>query len=238
VVVGPILIWYFTQRLPEIESQAKTETAAALTSSPTATHTATPTPTATNTATGTATATPTPAVPESLRLEGLVAFDGLYLRTGPGTSFPAPLSLALDAPITALARNEAGDWLYVEFQPLETEGFIRGWVIARSVEMQGSIQDLEITASPATPTPRPIYPVKFRNICSGRLVVEFNALGEQVRIELGNSQTREVSLEFGLYLFATSFPDGSPDQSYDGSFRISEPTELFVDCTRIVKAIP
>ncbi len=108
-----------------------------------------PGPSATPTRRAVVTATPS-ATPTAAPLACTVQTNGLNMRSGPGVAYDPPLrALNAGAPLRAVARNAAADWLQVTVQPAGTPG----WVAARFVNCIGDIQRLPIGQTPPTPQP-------------------------------------------------------------------------------------
>jgi uncharacterized protein YgiM (DUF1202 family) len=160
----PVEEMVFPTRTPSAESIA-TLTAIALlptnTSAPTPTTAPTLTPTitplvltATDTPIPAPTSSPTPAPPTELNCT-VVITNGLNVRRGPGTTFPAFTKLNAGETFVAVGRSEDGFWLGGRVLSANRSG----WVIAASVFCFGSITTLPtlqgnvLPAAEATATP-------------------------------------------------------------------------------------
>ncbi len=88
-----------------------------------------------------------PAPPASSGAAGLGAVvasgSALNVRSGPGTGYPVIGSLQPGATVTALARNDAADWIQLERSDLPGKS---GWASARYLTLEGSAQDLPVAA--------------------------------------------------------------------------------------------
>ncbi len=114
---------------------------------PTNTPTATPVPpTPTPTATATATATPKPEV--------VVQSQKLNVRAGPSILHPRIAQISQGESFEVVGKNPEGTWWQIRLP----DGTI-GWVYAKLVSPQGSIETVQVAENiptpPPTPTPRP-----------------------------------------------------------------------------------
>ncbi len=138
------------------EALLPTKTAAPPTSTPTEapTQPATQTPAATLLVLTPIPATTTPAPPTELNCT-VVITNGLNVRRGPGTAFPAFIKLNEGETFVAVGRSEDGFWLGGRVPSVNRQG----WVIAASVFCFGSITGLPLLQSTAlaadAPTPTP-----------------------------------------------------------------------------------
>jgi uncharacterized protein YgiM (DUF1202 family) len=156
----PVEEMVFPTRTPSVASIAA-QTAEALLptqtrapASPTPTQAATLPPTATPlvlTPTGTPIPpTNTPAPPTELNCT-VVITNGLNVRRGPGTTFPAFIKLDVGETFVAVGRSEDGFWLGGRVPSVNRQG----WVIAASVFCFGSIAGLPTLPNNALPADVP-----------------------------------------------------------------------------------
>ena len=72
------------------------------------------------------------------------------MRGGPGEIYPILSQLLSGEQAVIIGRNQADDWLYIEFEG--GQGWIAGWL----VEIEGPWQSVPvILAPPAPPEPEP-----------------------------------------------------------------------------------
>jgi heat shock protein HslJ len=64
----------------------------------------------------------------------IIAPDGVWIRSGPGTEYPTIGTIAFDKTVTIVGRSEGGEWLVLE---LPTVPVSEGWVAAEFVEVTG-----------------------------------------------------------------------------------------------------
>ena len=64
----------------------------------------------------------------------IIAPDGVFVRSGPGTEYPTIGTIAFDRTVTIIGQSEGGEWLVVE---LPTVPVSEGWVAAEFVEVTG-----------------------------------------------------------------------------------------------------
>ncbi|MDQ4076326.1 MAG: SH3 domain-containing protein [Chloroflexota bacterium] len=83
----------------------------------------------------------TPTLEPAAGIEGRVAAEiGLNVREGPGADSRRIGGVNLNETVTAIARNEAGDWIKIRYGPDNSEG----WVAGEYVEWQGDTQTLPV----------------------------------------------------------------------------------------------
>jgi len=115
----------------------------------------------------------------------------LNVRGGPGTGYPVIDKAAAGEVVTALARNDAGDWLQIE-RPGLTGGF--GWVSGRYLTLSGEAGDLpvcgEISDAPALPV---AAPSSVTNGLTGRLVFQEASGGALYVYDLQGGTTRSLT---------------------------------------------
>lgn len=106
----------------------------------------TPTPEATATPEATPTETPNPVA-------RLSASQAVNVRSGPGTNYPVIGKLAVGQSYEITGKNQAGDWLQIQFNGQQ------GWVIGNLVNIAGDTGTVQVAqnipAPPVQPTARP-----------------------------------------------------------------------------------
>nr|MBN1228118.1 SH3 domain-containing protein [Anaerolineae bacterium] len=81
------------------------------------------------------------------------ARDHLRIRSGPGTEHPQIGLIPFSATADVLGRNEAADWIFIEYEGT------RGWVAAWLCWIYGDVWMAPVTdAAGSTPTPEPVPP--------------------------------------------------------------------------------
>lgn len=107
----------------------------------------TPTPAAAETAESEAATEPTATPPAA---EEPATSRSSNVRQGPGTDYPIVTTLAADAPLTIVGRNEAGDWYQIETAARA------GWIAATLVSNAPALDTIPLATDilPA-PTPEP-----------------------------------------------------------------------------------
>lgn len=83
----------------------------------------------------------TPAVQPS-GPTAVVQVDALNVRAGPGTDYPVVGVLQQNEQVSVSARNQAGDWLLIDFARA-ADGF--GWVFAPLVTLNGTMDELPVS---------------------------------------------------------------------------------------------
>ncbi len=124
------------------------------TQQPSATPSATPSPTPLPTVTATLTHTPTPDLPTATPVPMIeVALNAVFLRRGPGTSYPQIGSLAQGQRAEVLSRFGEDDTAWFE---IRTSDGVTGWLSAAVVELMNALESNQIpTAVSIPPTPTP-----------------------------------------------------------------------------------
>ncbi|MEZ4861634.1 MAG: SH3 domain-containing protein [Caldilineaceae bacterium] len=102
------------------------------------------------------TTTASPVIASSTAITGAVTTGSarLNVRAGPGTTYAIVAKVTAGAEVTALARNEAGDWIQIAL-PDDATGF--GWVSAAYVRLDSAVSNLpvsdQVSAAPAIVAP-------------------------------------------------------------------------------------
>ncbi len=139
-----------TQTLTATPMPSATATSPPLpTPSPTPSATPTPSPTTppTRTATPTPSLTPTPTFIPLIR--GVFA-EHAFCFYGPGRMYLSFTGINEGAPIEVIGRNDAGDWIYVQFPSAQDPKKLSNcWFEAKSIKLAGEVLRLE-----------PVYPDK------------------------------------------------------------------------------
>lgn len=126
----------------------------------------------------------------------LTANTNANLRGGAGTGFNTVGSLTANTTITALGRNEAGDWYFVQADEETT-----GWVFADLVAIEGDPDTLTILADDATEAPGGLamlnlYPLSASDNCITNALV----LGSPEGTGKAHLIVNNVQLEIGSIL--------------------------------------
>ena len=92
--------------------------------------------------------TPEPPTEPGTATGTIIAPDGVWVRSGPGTEYPTLGAIAFDVTVTVTGRDESGAWWQIErptFPPSE------GWVAADFVEVTGG-ENVPVVEAPSPGT--------------------------------------------------------------------------------------
>ncbi len=123
----------------------------------------------------------------------IVQVDALNVRAGPGTEYPRVGAVFLNDTVRLLARNEAGDWLQIEF-PAAPEGF--GWVYAPLVAPAEPVESLPVSDRvSAAPAPAGSTAPQAQAVAglSGRLVFQARSGGDIYLYDLAGGGLRKLT---------------------------------------------
>ncbi|MEW5830232.1 MAG: hypothetical protein AB1846_15160 [Chloroflexota bacterium] len=129
--------------------------------SPTSSSTPTPSPTAAPTRTATWTPTPTPTPTFIPLIRGVFA-EYAYCFYGPGRMYLSFTGIYAGAPIEVIGRNDAGDWVYVQFPSAQDPKKLSNcWFEAKSIKLDGEVLRLEPVYPDKAPPPISQNPVGY-----------------------------------------------------------------------------
>lgn len=120
----------------------------------------------------------------------------LNVRSGPGLGFPVVARVKPGQALTAIGRNQVGDWIQIE-QPALVDGF--GWVSADYLELSGDAADLAVWERTSADPALPVAPVtgngSSRSISGldGTLVFQDRSGGTIFVHDLASDETRALT---------------------------------------------